>query len=157
MNPDLIRRHEATRNTMNKYRKKDFSWQHAVTCIHLAAFHLRKMGHRTPVMPRFRSAFGALRALKAVGFQDLPALLDSIGTIRRVAPAMMMMGDLAVLQGGVIEGESEEDDGAAREMAGIGAIVVCAGPHKVFGWRGDFPKMVVLDVSFDDIQAAWRL
>lgn len=155
MTPDLIRRADATRHAMNKYRKKEFSWQHAVTCVHLANFHLRKMGHRTPAMPAFRSPLGALRALKAAGFADLPEMLDSIGTIRRVAPAMMLQGDIAVVRGGVVDGEDAEP--GAQEMARIGAIVVSAGPHKVFGWRGDHPRMVVLDIGFDEIQAAWRL
>lgn len=159
--PDMLRREGATNRTIKKYRRKEFDWGKAATCAHLAFFHLRQMGHRTPTIPPFRSALGALRALRSGGFDDLPALLDSIRTVGRVAPAMMLMGDLAVLPGGCFAPETDGPDSGAvaaeREFARLGSVVVCMGPHKVIGWREDSPRMVVLDLDFAAISAAWRL
>ena len=87
-------------------------------------------------------------------------MLDSIKSIRRVAPAMMLMGDLATIKGGIgktDEEATEDQRTAAIALAEVGAVVVCMGPHKVLGWREDADRMVVLDVSFSDFQAAWRL
>lgn len=87
-------------------------------------------------------------------------MLDSIKSIRRVAPAMMLMGDLATVKGGIgktDEEATEDQRTAAIALAEVGAVVVCMGPHKVLCWREDADRMVVLDVSFSDFQAAWRL
>lgn len=142
--PDLIRRQDATNRTLGKFRHKAFDWAEKATCAHLAAFHLRQMGHRPPLVPKFRSALGAVRAMKGLGFETSEQILDSVGTISRIAPAFMMMGDLAVTEGG-------------GDLAGVGAIAVCLGPLRILGWREDHPKMVVLEVTLDQLQAAWRL
>lgn len=99
------------------------------------------MGHRPPPLPRIRSLVGARRALKERGWADVVEMLDAQPGLLRIAPAEMLPGDLAVL---------------ASEDA-IGAIFLCSGPHKLLGWREDAPALIVLDLSFDQITAAWRV
>jgi hypothetical protein len=98
------------------------------------------MGHRPPPLPRIRSLAGARRALAERGWTDVTDMLDAQPGLLRIAPAEMLPGDIAAL--------ASED--------GIGAIFLCAGPHKLIGWREDAPAMVVLDVSFDQVSGAWR-
>ena len=141
MKPDLIRRQEATAATMAKFRGKARSWESGITCAHLARFHLRKMGHRVEPLPRLRSLIAARRALDARGWADVTAMLDAQPGLLRIAPAQMALGDLATLESG----------------DGLGAIMVCAGPHKLIGWRDDAPEMVVLDVELGELSAVWRV
>lgn len=137
---DLLRRAKALAATQKKVRGKALDWSAGMTCVHMARFHLRQMGHRPDPLPRIRSLIGARRALSQRGCADVIELLDAQPGLSRIAPAMMLPGDLAVLA-------SEE---------GIGSIFVCAGPHKLIGWREDVAEAVVLDLSFDNITAAWR-
>ncbi len=143
--PDLIRRQEATNRTIKKFRHLAFSWEGKATCAHLAAFHLRAMGHKSPLVPKFRTALGATRAMKAMGFETSEQILSSIKSIRRINPAFLKMGDLVTIAG-------------AGELAEIGAMAICLGPLVLLGWREDHPKMVVLgDLTLDLLQSAWSL
>lgn len=139
--PELVRRAAAINAAMQKYGKRKFSWRDAVTCVHLVRSHLVKMGHRPPPLPRLRSLIAARRALKERGWANVSDMLDAQPGLLRIAPAEMLPGDIAVL-------ESED---------GIGAIFLCAGAHKLIGWRDDAPAMIVLDLSFDKISGAWRV
>jgi hypothetical protein len=67
-------------------------------------------------------------------------MLDSI--LERIPPSRMLLGDLAV---------------APSDEGGMGSIMVCAGPHKLMGWREDAPELVMLDVTLDQLEGAWRL
>ncbi|MBX7459562.1 DUF6950 family protein [Qipengyuania huizhouensis] len=136
---ELERRRIATEKTLKRYQGKVFDWSKGITCVHLARFHLRNMGHKPETLPRFRSALGAKKALKEQGWASVADMLDSM--MPRIAPAQMMLGDLAIVPG---EG-------------GMDAIFVCAGPLKVFGWREDQPKMVILDIGLDELTGAWRV
>ena len=138
---DLIRRAKALAATEKKVRGKPLDWAKGMTCVHMGRFHLRQMGHRPEALPRIRSLIGARRALKERGCINVAELLDAQPGLSRISPAMMLPGDLAVL--------ASDDD--------IGSIFVCAGPHKLIGWREDFPGAVVLDLSFDHISGAWRV
>lgn len=138
---DLLRRARALDAAKRKYGKRAFSWRNGVSCVHLARGHLVKMGHRPPPLPRIRSLVGARRALAERGWANVTEMLDAQPGLLRIAPAEMLPGDLAVL--------ASED--------GIGAIFLCAGPHKLIGWREDAPAMVVLDLSFDQVSGAWRV
>jgi hypothetical protein len=104
---DLLRRKEATEATLARYRGKVFDWSKGITCVHLARCQMRKMGHKPPTLPRFRS----------------------------------MLGDLAVAPSG----------------EGLGSIMVCAGPHKLLGWREDAPELIILDVKLNELSGAWRV
>ena len=107
--------------------------------MRLAHQHLKNMGRNPPTLPRVRSALGARRALKERGWESVEAMLDSM--LERIAPAEMMLGDVAIVPG----------DG------GLYAIFVCAGPLKVFGWREDAPALVLLDIGLDELTGAWRV
>ena len=137
---DLLRRSAATQATLDKYRGTAWSWDAGRTCVHLARFHLRAMGHKPERIPQVSSALSARRALKARGWAGVVDLLDAQPGLLRIAPAMMLMGDVA----------------SAPSPDGIGGILICAGPHKFFGWRDDVEGMVVLDIRADQLTAAWR-
>ena len=136
---ELERRRVATEKTLERYRGKVFDWSKGITCVHLARFHLRNMGHKPETLPRFRSALGAKKALKERGWSSVADMLDSM--MPRIAPAQMVLGDLAIVPGD----------------AGMDSIFICAGPLKVFGWREDRPELVVLDVGLDEFTGAWRV
>lgn len=137
---DLLRRQRATQATLDRYRGKVFSWQQGITCVHLARFHLKAMGHAVPTVPRIRSALGARRALADNGWADVAEMLAGVGCAP-IAPAMMLQGDLALLD----------------SADGLAAIFICAGPHKLLGWREDAEGLVVLDVDLAEVTAAFRV
>ena len=135
---DLLRRQRATQRTLDRYRPKVFDWRTGVTCVHLARFHLKAMGHRVPTVPRIRSALAAKRALQTNGWQGVDTMLDSL--LPRIAPAQMLLGDLATVPG--------ED--------GFDSILICAGPQKVMGWHAETGAFVVYDGGIGDLAASWR-
>lgn len=122
---------------MAKYRHRTFDWRRKATCLHMARFHLRKMGRKPPPLPQIGSLLAARRALKTREWANAGDMLDAIG-LERIAPAQMLLGDLAML-------ESED---------GMGAIVVSAG-SKVLGWHDAAEDMVVMDAHV--VTAAWRV
>lgn len=139
--PELLRRQRATNATLAKYRARAFDWRNRATCVHLARFQMRQMGHRPPPIPDIRSPIGARRALKATGHDDLAALLDSL--LPRIAPAAMLLGDLALVPG------DPEDEG------GFDSIVMSGG-DKLFGWHPDDPSGIK-PLIVSTITGAWRL
>lgn len=139
--PDLIRRQRATQATLDKYRNKPFDWKKAITCVHMARFHLRRMGHKVPELPRIRGAIGATRALRERGWENVAQMLDAQASLERIAPAFMRVGDLAVLPG------DEAMD----------SIVICAGMHKLLGWHQDWHVgMIEMEAPLDNLLGAWR-
>jgi hypothetical protein len=133
---NLAERVSATETVIARYRAKPFDWATTGTCIHLARMQMVAMGHKAPSVPAFRSAIGAGKALKRAGFDSLERLLDSL--LPRIAPASMLVGDLALM-----EGEPPFD-----------AIVIAAG-HKVFGFHEEVEGLAVIaDPIF---KGAWRL
>lgn len=134
----LTERKKRTEKTLAKFRGRGFKWDGGATCIHLFRTHLKNMGHKVPVVPRFTTALGAKRAMDAAGFKDLEAIADSL--LERIPPASMILGDIALM-----EGEELFD-----------AIVIFAGGGgKVFGWHPDAPTFTPLvPLQF---KAAWRV
>lgn len=140
--PDTVRRQQAVAATLARFRGRPMEFRSGHTCVHLARFHLRAMGHRPPPIPRFSSEIGARRALAERGWGNCADLLDSLPGLCRVAPLAMLPGDLAVI--------GSED--------GIGAIVVALARHKFAGWRADgLDALRVYDVDLSELSAAWRL
>lgn len=135
---EMLRRKEATEATLAKYRGRPFDWNEGLTCVHLARFHLRQMGHKPPPLPRVKSLIGAKRALAKNGWGNVADMLDAF--LPRIAPARMLLADVAVL--------GSED--------GIGSVFVAASAHKMIGWREDAPELVVLDVPAGQLAGAWR-
>jgi hypothetical protein len=139
---DLQRRVAATQATERRFRDRPFSWDRAATCIHLVRFHAAQMGHRLPVVPRFRSALGARRALAAAGAQTLPALLDL--HFPAVPAAYLAVGDILALPG----------DG------GFASLVIKGGIDKFLGWHEADTGCTIIALSGDDIRqavGAWKL
>ncbi|MEO9521708.1 MAG: hypothetical protein ABJC88_17025 [Parasphingorhabdus sp.] len=135
---ELVKRQAATEATLAKYRDKPMSFEDGQTCVHMARFHLVKLGHKPQKMPRVRSLIGAKRALKDNGWETTADMLDAI--LPRIKPAEMRLGDLAVM----------EDD------SGLGAVVISAGMgwSKVFGWHEDAQGLAIMDVK--KFIGAWR-
>lgn len=138
--PELERRRIATAATMRRYGEAPFDWRKSTTCLHMARFQMRQMGHRPPRMPPLRSALRARRELELRGHNSVIDLLDSL--LPRIAPAEMRLGDLAAVPG-------EED--------WLDALLVNVAPRKFAGWHPDAHLMAVLDVELADVTAAWRL
>ena len=139
---DLLRRQKATQTTLDKYRAKAFAWKQGVTCVHMARFHLRQMGHTPEALPRLRGPIGARKALDGRGWATVSDMLDAQPGLTRIAPAMMLPGDLAVLP--------------ADE--GFDAIVVCAGLHKLLGWHESWPHgMTEMEAPLSNVLGAWRV
>lgn len=136
--PEMLRRQRAVLATLARYRGKAFSWREGITCVHLARAHCKHMGHTVPTMPRFRSAMTAREALAARGWADVPAMLDSL--LVQIPPAAMALGDVAVLPG--------ED--------GLGAIYICAGPRRLFGWIEGEPLPQMIEPNLEEL-IAWRV
>ena len=126
---------------MAKYRARKFDWRSSVTCVHMARFHLRAMGHKPEPLPsRVRSPIGARRALLERKWASVADMLDAQPGLARIAPAMMILGDIAV----------------APSEDGVGSILICAGPQKLIGWHDLVEGMAVLDIPFDQLVGLWR-
>ncbi|WP_375290414.1 hypothetical protein [Qipengyuania sp.] len=138
MRPELLRRQMATEATLAKYRERKLDWKARTSCVHMARYHLRQMGHRPPPMPDIRSGLGARRALKKHGWADVAAMLDAVLPMARIAPAAMLLGDLAVVRG----------------TEGFDAVLLHVGPESM-GWPEDGSRMMPLIVH--EFVGAWRV
>lgn len=145
----LAERGTATQATVDKYRDRPFSWKEGSTCIHMIRFHVVKFGHRPPAMPRVRSLAGARRALEDLGFPPdnlgLIGLMDSL--FPRIAPAMMLIGDVAMLPA---DGGDDGDD--------LGALAIADGLNELIGWHALDPAgLRKVGDAHGDAVAAWRI
>jgi len=140
MSCDLISRQAAVTATMAKFAKVQWGWERGATCAAMAQYHLKRCGRRFETLPVLRSTLAARRLMDRRGWADAGEWIDSIG-LERIAPAMMLPGDLASLP--------SED--------GLGSIVIACGHHKVIGWREDQPGLVVVDVPLSALEKAWRV
>lgn len=136
---ELERRRVATEKTLARYRGKVFDWSKGITCVHLARAHLRNMGHKPETLPRFRSALSAKKALKERGWSSVADMLDSM--MPRIAPAQMLLGDLAIVPG----------------QEGLDAILISAGPLKLMGWHPETGAFVLYDDGISEVTGAWRV
>lgn len=123
------------------FRNTPFSWKGRANCVHLARAQLVAFGHKVPPIPQFGTALGAKRALAKRGFDTLEALVDSVLPGRRIRPAEMLLGDLALLPGEPFE-----------------ALAIYGGGSVIFAWAGNDPEpMRTIVVTGSDIVAAWRV
>jgi hypothetical protein len=125
--------------TEARFKARPFDWRKAATCIHLVRFHAAQMGHSLPIVPKFKSALGAKRALLSTGFQTLPALLDS--RFQRIPPAFMRVGDVLAMPG---------DDGWE-------ALVIKADKAKFLGWTEHATGCEFMEVDMGAAVGAWRV
>jgi hypothetical protein len=139
---ELERRVAATQATEQRFRDRPFDWAKAATCIHLVRFHAAQLGHQLPIVPRFRSALGARKALKATGYDSLPALMDA--HFLSVPAAYLRVGDVLAVPG----------DG------GFDALWIKGGIDKFLGWTEQAEGCEIIAMSGDDIRqavGAWQL
>jgi hypothetical protein len=138
--PELERRRRATAKTLAHFQERSFDWRRQATCLHMARFQMKAMGHTPPRVPPIRSELRAMKELRGRGHDSVIALLDSL--LPRIAPAAMRLGDLAALPG---------DDGR------FDAILINVAPRKFAGWHPDSFLMAVMDIDLGNVTAAWRL
>jgi hypothetical protein len=139
---ELQRRVAATQATQKRFVGKPFDWRKPATCIHLMSFHAAQMGHKLPVVPRFRSALGARKALKKYGVDTLSELMDKY--FPRIPASHMLTGDVAVFPG----------DG------GFDSIMIYGQLRAFIGWHEDDAGcqiMRVTDEGYRLCAGAWRL
>lgn len=136
---EMIRRQQAAQATVDRFKGQP--WQLGKNdCVRMAAFALRKMGHRPKLgkAGTYTTGAGALRALKRAGFNSLAEALDALG-LARIPPAAALPGDIIM-----IPGEAPLD----------GALTVAVGNGRVLGYHEDATGAEVLHpVAFI---AAWR-
>lgn len=132
--PPLVRRNAALAKTLAKYQGQKLVWG-KTDCLRMLRSHLVAMGHKgLPKIPPYKDEKGALRALAQAG-GSLEGILDKV--LPRVAPAAMLPGDVALMQG----------DGP------LDAIVICVG-RKVVGFHQDMEEAVIMIPH--EIKAAWH-
>lgn len=139
---ELQRRVAATEATKARFAGRAFDWGKQATCIHLLRFHAAQMGHQLPIVPRFRSALGAKRALKAQGVATLPELMDK--HFPRIPAAQMLTGDVAAFPG---DGE-------------LDALMIYGQLRAVLGWHEDAARCQIArltDEGYQRCAGAWRL
>ena len=136
-----------TESVLELVRESPFDWAGA-NCIRLARAQAAAMGHDVPKVPNFKSATGALRALKKQGANSTTELLDQWFD-RHPAPAFARVGDLVLLAGETDEGEPDET---------LGAIGIADGRGNVFAWHPDKPDgLAVIKWAQGNIIAAWKV
>ena len=146
----LDERARATDAVIARFRKRPFGWESAGTCIHLARAQMRALGHRPPSIPRFYSAIGAAKTLRATGYADLAALLDSM--LPRIAPAAMWVGDLAIMD----SGEEDPFDAIVVSTGQTGSGDIGAG-QLMAGYHADHPAAGIVNIIPHAFKGAWRL
>ena len=136
---EIERRRAAVIKTEARFKDRPFDWSKQATCIHLLRFHAAQMGHKLPLVPKFRSALGARKALLATGFQTLPAWLDS--RFDRIPPAFARVGDVLAMPG---------DEG-------FEGLLIKADRHKFLGWHECAEGCEFMEVRLEAALGAWRL
>lgn len=140
---EIQRRIAATQLTQKRFEGRAFDWSKQATCLHLVRFHAAQMGHKLPIVPRFRSALGAMKALRAEGVETLPELMDKY--FPRIPAAQMRVGDVAAFPG---------DDG------GFDALMIYGQLRAVIGWHQDAAECQIARLTEEGYRlcsGAWRL
>lgn len=135
----MTRRRDAAQATRDRFFGKPLRYS-IDDCIRMGAYHVRKLGHRVrlPASGSYRTATGALRKMKALGYDDLAAAVDAHG-FARIAPAAAAVGDLVMMPGD----------------AGLHSLAVCMGNGRVLGWHEDAAGAAILQPV--EFVAAWRV
>lgn len=136
----LERRHGAIEATMARYRGRPFAFG-KVDCAKVAAFHLKRLGYPVFISKAgaYHNALGARAALKRMGYDSLPKLLDGLGLVR-IPYSRMLLGDIVVADG----------------HADLHALGIYAGNGHVIGFHEDHLEegLVTVDMVPD---VAWSV
>lgn len=132
-------RHATIEATMARFRDRPFAWG-SVDCAKVAAFHLAQVGIeiRLAKAGSYKTALGGKRALRRLGYSTLPDMADGIG-LTPIAPARMLLGDLAAVPGDNL----------------IGTLCLYAGNGNLFGFHEDHQALVTLQPT--EILRAWSI
>ena len=137
---ELEKRRQAAQATVDRFKGAPLAYGKN-DCVRLGAFALRKMG-RTPQLGRagsYRTALGAVRALKRAGHHSLEDAVDALG-LERIAAAAALPADLILLP---------------AEGPFGGALTMAVGNGRVLGYHEDLEGADILQpVQF---LAAWRV
>lgn len=139
---DLQRRSLALDATHTRFMGRTLDWSKKATCAHMLRYHASKMGHELPLVPSFRSALGAKKALKTAGFESMIDMIDNY--FERIPPAFMLPGDVMIVPG----------------TEGFDAVYIKCERSKFLGWCVDNPACANIEIEPDDIRNAigsWRL
>lgn len=134
----LVRRQEALTATMERYRHRAFDWETGATCVHMLRFHLKKMGHKVPAVPKLSGPVAAKRELKKRGWDSVEAMLDDL--LEPIAVAAMLPGDVSVVPG---EG-------------GIEAVYISLGSTAI-GYAEDVEGLALFTEPGKVFEKAWRV
>lgn len=137
------RRVAATQATQKRFQGRAFDWSRQATCLHMVRYHAAQMGHKLPVVPRFRSALGAMKALKSEGVETLPELMDK--HFMRIPASRMLAGDVAAFPG---------------NEGGFDALFVYGQLRACLGWHQDAPDCQIArltDEGYRLCKGAWRI
>jgi hypothetical protein len=136
----LLRRQQAAQAAVDRFKGQPLAYGKN-DCVRLAAFVLRKMGHRPQLAKAgsYSTALGAARALQRTGFDDLAAAVDAL-RLPRIAPAAAWVADLVLLP---------------AEGPFGGALSVAVGNGRVLGYHEDVDGADILQPVH--YLAAWRL
>ncbi len=140
---ELQRRVAAVQATQARFVGRPFSWGTSGNCIRMISFHARRMGHQLPLVPRFRSAVGAVKALRAEGVETLPELMDKY--FPRIPAAQMLAGDVAAFPG---------------EGGGLDGLMIYGQLRAVLGWHpysDECQYARLTDEGYAACAGAWRL
>lgn len=124
---------------MDRYRDRPFQWG-KVDCAKVAAFHLKKLGHKILISKAgaYSSPFGAARALKRLGYANLAEMAEGVG-LTPIPYSRMLLGDIAE-----VEGDTP-----------LGAIGIYAGNGNLFCFHEDHPGLVTFQPN--TILRAWSV
>lgn len=155
--PGPVRRQQATELVRQRYFGLRVDYKERVHCVAMVLDHLRAMGHRVPKCPPVRGPLAARKALLKRGWKNLAEMMDSLG-FERIPPAAMRLGDVAFRRE-IIEGCAQTEE-AGTAGVDIGGLMICVSAHKLMSWFANPEtqgRLVVMDMSFDQVDAAWRI
>ena len=137
--PELERRRRAAQATVDRFKGVPFEYGKN-DCVRMAAFVLRQLGHRPKLAKAgsYKSAAGAVRALKRAGYATLAEALDAMN-LPRIAPAAALPGDIIL-----VPGEAPFD----------GALHVAVGNGRTLAYHEDLIGADILQPT--EYIAAWR-
>lgn len=141
MPTEIERRRNAAQATLDHFRDRPFAWGR-YDCAKMLAFHLRQYGRRIHLLAKagsYSSAIGAKAALRRLGVESLPELLDL--HLTRIPPAAAVIGD-------IVSGEGDDPLGTVGIVLGNGAIL---------GYSEDAPGAGPLRSHAKHLDAAWRV
>lgn len=135
----LVRRKKATDATIAKFGGKPFAWG-SVDCAKMVAFHLKQFGVKVRLSKagQYKTAKGAIGALKRLGYETLPGAMDGHG-FDRIPVAFALAGD-------VVSFPSDHDIGALGIVVGNGNMLAFHEMHEG-----------LVHMTMGEIDACWKV